>query len=63
MHTALKHWSGLSGERWDGTLILSYICRFGPFLEVSNFELQFFAGGGGVGKVRKINMFWGMMKL
>ena len=29
-----------------GTLILSYISRFCPFLEIQNFELQFLWGGG-----------------
>ena len=53
----------LSAEGWgDGTLILSYICRFGPLLEVQNFEFHFFFwGGGGVRKIN--NMFWGMMLL
>ena len=32
-----------------GTLILSYISRFCPFLEIQNFELQFLWGGGGGG--------------
>ena len=64
LHTALKHWSYLCGEGWGGTLILSYISRFGPFLEVQNFNYIFLEEGGGwVGKVRKINMFGGMMKL
>ena len=30
-----------------GTLILSYISRFCPFLEIQNFELHFLLGGGG----------------
>ena len=48
-----------------GTLILSYICRFCPFLEIQNFELHFLSGGGGGGgqEIRKINMFGDMMKL
>ena len=48
-----------------GTLILSYISRFGLLLEVQNFEFHFFLwGGGGGGGVRKINnLFWGMMLL
>ena len=48
-----------------GTLILSYISRFCPFLETQNFELHFFLGGGGGGgqEIRKINMFGDMMKL
>ena len=45
----------------DGTLILSYICRFGPLLEVQNFEFHFFFWGGGGRKID--NMFWGMMLL
>ena len=32
-----------------GTLILSYISRFCPFLEIQNFELHFLLGGGGGG--------------
>ena len=32
-----------------GTLILSYISRFCPFLEIHNFELHFLLGGGGGG--------------
>ena len=32
-----------------GTLILSYINRFCPFLEIENFELHFLLGGGGGG--------------
>ena len=32
-----------------GTLILSYISRFCPFLEIQNFELHFCWGGGGGG--------------
>ena len=32
-----------------GTLILSYISRFCPFLEIQNFELHFLLGGGGAG--------------
>ena len=35
-----------------GTLIISYISRFGPFLEAQTFEFHFFLGGGGVG-IRK----------
>ena len=51
------------GVGWVGTLILSYISRLGPLLEVQNFEFHFFWGGGGAG-VRKINnMLWGMMIL
>ena len=49
-----------------GTLILSYISRFCPFLEIHNFELHFLLGGGGGGggqEIRKINMFGDMMKL
>ena len=48
-----------------GTLILSYISRFCPFLEIQNFELHFLLGGGGGGwqEIRKINMFGDMMKL
>ena len=48
-----------------GTLILSYISRFCPFLEIQNFELHFCWGGGGGGgqEIRKINMFGDMMKL
>ena len=44
-----------------GTLILSYISRFCPFLEIQNFELH--VGGGGGQEIRKINMFGDMMKL
>ena len=52
LHTALKHWSAIWQEGgWCGTLILSYISRFCPFLEIQNFELHFFFfffwGGGG----------------
>ena len=37
-----------------GTLILSYISRFGPLLEVQNFEFHFyFLGGGGEGGGQK----------
>ena len=49
-----------------GTLILSYISRFCPFLEIQNFELHFcvcVGGGGGGQEIRKINMFGDMMKL
>ena len=49
------------GRGRGGTLILSYISRFGTLLEVQNFEFHFFWGGGGGGGVRKTNMFWGMM--
>ena len=50
-----------------GTLIFSYIRRFGPFFWVQNFEFQyffffffffFFGGGGGV---RKMNIFGGII--
>ena len=47
LHTALKHWPAFWGEGWVGTLILSYISRFSPFLKVQNFELHFLEGGGG----------------
>ena len=41
-----------------GTLILSYISRFGPFLEVQNFELHFLEGG--MGREGQINKYvWG----
>ena len=30
-----------------GTLVLSYISRFCPFLEIQNFELHVGGGGGG----------------
>ena len=48
-----------------GTLILSCISRFYPFLEIQNFELHFLLGGGGGGgqEIRKINIFGDMMKL
>ena len=46
-----------------GTLILSYISRFCPFLEIQNFELHFLLGGGGGQEIRKIIMFGDMMKL
>ena len=36
-----------------GTLILSYISRFCPFLEIQNFELHFLWGKGGQ-EIRKI---------
>ena len=54
--------SGLGGGGWwvGGTLILSYISRFGPLLEVQNFQFHFFWGGGGG---RKMNLFGGMKKL
>ena len=58
LHTALKHWPAFLGEGWGGTLILSYISRFGPFLKVQNFELHFLEWGG-VGKVR----YGSMMKI
>ena len=32
-----------------GTLILLYISKFCPFLEIQNFVLHFLLGGGGVG--------------
>ena len=49
LHTALKHWSAFwwEGGGGVGTLILSYISRFCPFLEIQNFELHFLLGGGG----------------
>ena len=50
LHTALKHWSAFwreGGGGGCGTLILSYISRFCPFLEIQNFELHFLLGGGG----------------
>ena len=44
-----------------GTLILSYISRFCPFLEI---HLNYiFCWGGGGQEIRKINMFEDMMKL
>ena len=43
-----------------GTLILSYISRSCPFLEIQYFELHFLLGGQ---EIRKINMFGDMMKL
>ena len=50
---ALKHWSAIwregGGGGGGGTLILSYISRFCPFLEIQNFELHFLLGGGGGG--------------
>ena len=49
LHTALKHWPAFWGEGWGGTLILSYIGRFGPFLKVQNFELHFWRGEGSGG--------------
>ena len=64
LHTALKHWSAFWREGGGcGTLILSYISRFCPFLVVQNFELHFLLGGGGGQEIRKINMFGDMMKL
>ena len=47
LHTALKHWSAFwreGGGGGCGTLILSYISRFCPFLEIQNFELHFLLG-------------------
>ena len=65
MHTSLKNNGQLSagaGGGLGGTLILSYISRFGPpLLAAQNFEFQFFLGGRGVRKIN--NMFWGMVKL
>ena len=63
LHTALKHWSAFWREGVCGALILSYISRFCPFLEIQNFELHFLLGGGGGQEIRKINMFGDMMKL
>ena len=44
LHTALKHGSAFWREGGCGTLILSYISRFCPFLEIQNFELHFLLG-------------------
>ena len=41
-----------------GTLILSYISRFCPFLEIQNFELHFFVGGGGGAGDQKNKYVW-----
>ena len=42
-----------------GTLILSYISRFCPFLEIQNFELHFLLGRGGGGQeIRKNKYVW-----
>ena len=41
-----------------GTLIFSYICRFGTFFWVQNFVFHFFFGGGGMG-VQKNQYFFG----
>ena len=41
-----------------GTLILSYISRFCPFLEIQNFELHFLLGGGGVAGDQKNKYVW-----
>ena len=42
-----------------GTLILSYISRFCPFLEIQNFELHFLCvwGGGGGGAGNQKNKY------
>ena len=54
LHTALKHWSAVWREGGgSGTLILSYISRFCPFLEIQKFELHFLLGGGGGGRGRR----------
>ena len=45
-----------------GTLILSNISRFCPFLEIQILNYIFCWGGGGQ-EIRKINMFGDMMKL
>ena len=37
------------GGEGCGTLILTYISRFCPFLEIQNFELHFLLRGGGGG--------------
>ena len=39
----------MAGGGGGGTLILLYISRFCPFLEIQNFELYFLLGGGGAG--------------
>ena len=57
LHTALKHWSAFWGEGWGGTLILSYISRLSPFLEVQNFDLHFWRGGCRWGQKNKY--VWG----
>ena len=41
-----------------GTLILSYIIRFCPFLEIQNFELHFVLGGGGWAGDQKNKYVW-----
>ena len=41
-----------------GTLILSYISRFCPFLEIQNFELHFCLGGGGGAGDQKNKYVW-----
>ena len=41
-----------------GTLILSYISRFCPFLEIQNFELHFCGGGGGGAGDQKNKYVW-----
>ena len=41
-----------------GTLILSYISRFCPFLEIQNFELHFLLGGGGGAEDQKNKYVW-----
>ena len=61
LHTALKHWPAFLGEGGGGTLILSYISRFGPFLKVQNFECIFGVGRGREGQINKY--VWGMMKI
>ena len=49
LHTALKHWPAFLGEGWGGTLILSYISRFGPFLKIAFFGV----GRGREGQINK----------
>ena len=41
-----------------GTLILLYISRFCPFLEIQNFELHFLLGGGGGAGDQKNKYVW-----
>ena len=47
------------------TLILSYISRFCPFLEIQNFELHFLLGGGGAGDQKNKYVWisiWGFLR-
>ena len=47
VHFFSKNNGQLSAGGGGGTLILSYISRFGRLLEVQYFAFHFFFGGGG----------------